>query len=69
MTRMATTLILVGLCGCGPAPTPSNVPLYQNLGTFSVPISTSVEAAQRYFDQGMRLVYAFNHAEAIRAFD
>ncbi|MDX2059435.1 MAG: hypothetical protein SFV24_16615 [Gemmatimonadales bacterium] len=69
MTRMATTLILVGLCGCGPAPTTSNVPLYQNLGTFSVPISTSVEAAQRYFDQGMRLVYAFNHAEAIRAFD
>ena len=24
--------------------------------------------AQRYFDQGLRLIYAFNHDEAIRAF-
>ena len=24
--------------------------------------------AQRYFDQGLRLTYAFNHAEALRAF-
>ncbi|HSH45455.1 MAG TPA: hypothetical protein VK966_06350, partial [Longimicrobiales bacterium] len=30
---------------------------------------TTSAAAQRYFDQGMRLYYAFNHAEAIRAFD
>jgi len=32
-------------------------------------ISTRVPAAQQYFDQGMRLVYGFNHPEAIRAFD
>ena len=24
--------------------------------------------AQRYFDQGLRLTYAFNHPEALRAF-
>ena len=32
-------------------------------------ISTSVPKAQRYFDQGLRLVYAFNHDEAKRAFE
>lgn len=29
---------------------------------------TATPLAQKYFDQGMRLVYAFNHDEAIRAF-
>ena len=44
------------------------VPLYDNLGDHHVAISTKVPAAQDYFDQGMRLYYAFNHAEAARAF-
>ena len=44
------------------------VPLYTNLGSHHKSISTKVPAAQRYFDQGLRLVYGFNHAEAIRAF-
>ncbi|HEX8849299.1 MAG TPA: tetratricopeptide repeat protein [Gemmatimonadaceae bacterium] len=47
----------------------STPPLYTNLGDYHVPISTRVPRAQLYFDQGMRLVYAFNHGEAIRAFD
>jgi tetratricopeptide (TPR) repeat protein len=46
----------------------SAVPLYDNLGTHHYAIATSVPLAQRYFDQGLRLYYAFNHAEAIRAF-
>ena len=44
------------------------VPLYDNLGTFHYSISTSVPLAQRYFDQGLRLYYAFNQQEAIRSF-
>jgi tetratricopeptide (TPR) repeat protein len=43
--------------------------LYDNLGTLHHPISTASESAQRYFDQGLRLVYAFNHEEAIRSFE
>ena len=35
--------------------------LYDNLGTLHHPISTASDPAQRYFDQGLRLVYAFNH--------
>ena len=42
--------------------------LWDNLGDYSFAISTDVPEAQAYFDQGFRLTYAFNHAEAIRAF-
>ena len=54
-----------------PSPPKSNsdtVPLYTNLGSHHKRISTRVEATQQYFDQGLRLVYGFNHAEAIRSF-
>lgn len=44
------------------------VPLYANLGSHHKRISTRVPAAQQYFDQGLRFVYGFNHAEAIRSF-
>ncbi len=44
------------------------VPLYGNLGDHHREITTTVPAAQKYFDQGLRLYYAFNHPEAIRAF-
>jgi len=44
------------------------VPLYTDLGTHHKRISTRVPAAQQYFDQGLRLTYGFNHAEAIRSF-
>ena len=47
----------------------SPVPLFDDLGRHHMAISTRVPTAQRYFDQGMRLVYGFNHPEAIRAFE
>ena len=43
-------------------------PELSGLGTLHVPVTTPVPRAQRFFDQGMRLLYAFNHTEAIRAF-
>ncbi|HYE37777.1 hypothetical protein [Methylocaldum sp.] len=45
-----------------------NPPLLDGLGTLSYRITTSSPLAQKYFDQGLRLTYAFNHAEARRAF-
>jgi tetratricopeptide (TPR) repeat protein len=48
--------------------TPDTVPLYTNLGTHHYRITTTNPLTQQYFDQGLRLTYAFNHAEAIRAF-
>jgi len=44
-------------------------PLFDNLGSLHHPITTTSEQAQRYFDQGLRFVYAFNHEEAIRSFE
>jgi tetratricopeptide (TPR) repeat protein len=44
------------------------VPLYDNLGDHHSPITTADPRAQRYFDQGLRLTWAFNHPEAIRSF-
>jgi tetratricopeptide (TPR) repeat protein len=46
----------------------STPPLWDNLGTLSYKITTNNPRAQRYFDQGLRLAYAFNHQEAQRAF-
>ena len=51
----------VGGSDSGPA-------LYDNLGTLTEPVTTRSPDAQRYFDQGLRLAYAFNHGEAVRAF-
>ena len=47
---------------------PDSVPLYTNLGNHRHTVTTSVPRAQDYFNQGMRLVFGFNHGEAIRAF-
>jgi tetratricopeptide (TPR) repeat protein len=43
-------------------------PLLAGLGDQHHPITTGSAAAQRFFDQGLRLEYAFNHQEALRAF-
>jgi len=45
-----------------------DVPLYTGLGTLSFPVTTRNARAQAYMNQGMRLSFAFNHAEAQRAF-
>ncbi|MFC6486398.1 tetratricopeptide repeat protein [Nitratireductor sp. GCM10026969] len=43
-------------------------PLYEGLGTMAMPVTTKNEEAQAYFDQGLRLAWGFNHAEARRSF-
>ena len=42
-------------------------PLFNDLGNYSVPITTTQPLAQRFFDQGLTLTFGFNHAEAIRS--
>lgn len=42
--------------------------LYESLGKFHRKISTASPEAQSYFDQGMRLLWAFNHDESTRSF-
>lgn len=42
--------------------------LMPGMGNLHHPISTKSAEAQRFFDQGLTLVYAFNHEEAARSF-
>lgn len=51
--------------GASPAGAP---PLWRDLGTLELDISTDNAAAQDYFNQGMRLANDFNHVEAVRSF-
>ena len=48
------------------APRPS-APLL-DIGGFNHPISTSSKQAQRFFNQGVAMMFGFNHMEAIRSF-
>ena len=42
--------------------------LMSGVGNAHHPVSTSNPEAQKFFDQGLRLIYAFNHDEAARSF-
>jgi tetratricopeptide (TPR) repeat protein len=44
-------------------------PAFEGLGKHGRKVTTSVADAQRYFDQGLNLLFAFNHDEAIRSFE
>src|SRR5262245_66646623 len=47
---------------------PERAVRYDSLGSYSYRITTGSPEAQRWFDQGIRLVYAFNPHEAQKAF-
>jgi len=52
-----------------PTPAPRRTSaLLEGMGSHHHPISTSSPEAQRFLDQGLTLLYGFNHAEAIRSF-
>jgi tetratricopeptide (TPR) repeat protein len=78
MRRAWVVLLGAMVWGCAPNPNPLPpvVPhpepqagqLYDNLGDYHRAITTSSPEAQRWFDQGLRLTYAFNHEEAGRSF-
>jgi len=67
MRRAWSSWLSVALAACAPGETGAP-PLRSGLGALHVPIATRVDSASRYFDQGMRLWYAFEHREAARAF-
>lgn len=68
---------LLAACSTQPAPhdhgsaastTTAAPPLFDDLGHYHRAITTTSPRAQAYFDQGLRLVYGFNHYEAQAAF-
>jgi tetratricopeptide (TPR) repeat protein len=42
--------------------------MLEGLGDYHFPTTTQSIESQQFFDQGLRLTYAFNHSEALRAF-
>ena len=50
------------------SPTGALAPRLQSLGRHTFPVSTRNRQAQLFVNQGLNLAYAFNHAEARRAF-
>src|SRR5437762_8272055 len=49
-------------------PQPKPATLMPGLGDLHHAVSTKNPQAQQFFDQGLRLIYAFNHDEAARSF-
>jgi tetratricopeptide (TPR) repeat protein len=45
-----------------------SISLVSGLGDLHHPVSTHNAEAQKFFDQGLRFIYAFNHDEAARSF-
>jgi len=71
MVRLAQVEVQPGgLPAIQPAPAfaDSDPPLWGGLGSVTYNITTGNAEAQKFFDQGLRLAYAFNHDEARRAF-
>lgn len=46
----------------------AGAPLFDGMGDHHHPVTTSDPYAQRYFDQGLVIDFAFNHAESARSF-
>ena len=46
----------------------AGAPLFEGMGNHTHPITTNNSYVQRYFDQGLTIDFAFNHAESARSF-
>jgi tetratricopeptide (TPR) repeat protein len=74
MKYWISILLILSLCGVVAAQdhsahaTAKPATLMAGLGDLHHPVSTSNPQAQQFFDQGLRLIYAFNHDEAARSF-
>jgi tetratricopeptide (TPR) repeat protein len=70
-----TAAIALSACSRGPSQETAlelaaraGAPLFEGMGSHHHPVTVSDAAAQRYFDQGLIIDFAFNHAESVRSF-
>src|SRR5258705_13675276 len=74
MRKMGSVLLVIVCCAFAIAqhaahsPAPKPATLMTGMGKLHHPVSTKNVQAQQFFDQGLRLIYAFNHDEAARSF-
>ncbi len=68
----AIAVVIAGavvLIGCQKEAPENGALIYEGFGNYERKISIDSEAAQQWFNQGMQLMYGFNHDEAIRSFE
>jgi tetratricopeptide (TPR) repeat protein len=73
MNRLVCALVVFSVCVAAVAQHEMHTgskpaTLMSGLGDLHHPVSTSNPQAQQFFDQGLRLIYAFNHDEAGHSF-
>ena len=76
MHKRLTFLLALAAAMCAPSlgqqhsvsPKSKPATLMSGFGDWHHPVSTENARAQAFFDQGLRLIYAFNHDEAARSF-
>ena len=61
-------IVAFGQHGHAPAKAPAPVTLATGLGDINHPVTTNNPEAQKFFNQGLAYMYAFNHEEAVRSF-
>ncbi len=66
--RQLLLALLLAVVGCSSTPLEGDPPPGEDLGRHHRAITTTSPEAQRAFDRGLVLVYAFDHAEAVHAF-
>src|SRR5438445_13768627 len=71
MLRLALcSLLWIAAAAHADHPAPAGkATLMDGLSSHHHPVSTKNADAQKFFDQGLRLIYAFNHDEAKRSFE
>ncbi len=65
----AVSVATVAVAGCQRQAPENGALIYDGFGNYERVISTDVVSAQEWFDQGMQLMYGFNHDEAVRSFE
>jgi tetratricopeptide (TPR) repeat protein len=61
-------VVALGQHGHAPAKEPVPAVLEVGLGDINHPVSTNNPEAQKFFNQGLAYIYAFNHEEAVKSF-
>ena len=74
--QISVVVVLLGVLGANSitergfaAPADEHAVLVDNIGTYERKISTKSPMAQKFFDQGLRLVYGYYFPEAIASFE
>src|SRR4051812_9739766 len=66
--RLHIVFLSLFICATAFAQQPPAATLDEGLSDLHWQVSTSNAEAQKFFDQGMRYLYAFNHEMAVRSF-